>query len=176
MLSLKQHITLIGFMGSGKTRLGKKLAKVLGLPFFDTDQLIEKQEQNTISEIFARHGEAHFRRLESNLVQELMSLPPAVIATGGGLPCYLSNLEKLKKMGIIIYLHRPAKELTKRLSQAKEKRPLIAELNDIELNDFVADKLAKREFFYNQAHLRIERENQKPKAMIQALVDAGVLS
>lgn len=175
MFYLQQHIILIGFMGSGKTRLGKKLAKELNYPFLDTDQFIENQAKCSIAEIFELYGEDHFRKLETNLLEILESLPPSIIATGGGLPCSEYNIRKLRSMGTLIYLHRPAKELAQRLSNDKGKRPIIATLSSIELHDFVNQKLANRAFFYNMADLRIERNDQKPKALVQALIDMRVV-
>ena len=164
-----KHIILVGFMGSGKTRIGKKLAKDLKLNFLDTDAMIEKEMGLSISSIFEQHGEAYFRALESKIILDLLDAPTSVVATGGGLPCSNENLRKLKEFGLLIYLKRPAKELAKRLQTAKKQRPLIAQLNESELIDFVSEKLVEREKYYAQAEISLERNQQKISDILEIL-------
>lgn len=162
-----RNIILIGFMGVGKTTLGKKLANTLGYAFIDTDQWIENKENKSVSTIFAEHGEAYFREKERQLLDELPA-ENSVIATGGGLPCALGNMEILKTLGWTIYLERPPKELAARLKQGKTKRPLIAELSDEELLDFITEKLAQREIYYRQSDYIAGRNEQTPEKLIAA--------
>jgi len=163
-----KSIILVGFMGVGKTSLGKKLANKLNYTFLDTDQFIEKKENLSVSEIFEKKGEEYFRQLENELVSNL-PCEKHVIATGGGLPCRKENIYNLNKCGITIYLHRPVKELAARLSQAKNKRPLIAALTDEELLEFIDSKLEEREPFYNQCQIIANRNQQTPENLIELI-------
>lgn len=147
-------------MGSGKTTLGKKLARAINCPFVDTDAAIEHFADMKISEIFEKHGEAHFRQLESDWIEQLSIDEPAVIATGGGMPCFNDNLQKLKNKGIVLYLQRPAKELFNRLKNAKTQRPLLASMTDEEMLAYIEEKLTEREVFYLQADVVLSREEQ----------------
>jgi shikimate kinase len=162
-----RHIILIGFMGSGKTTLGKKLARALNRTFVDSDAAIEQVAGMKIREIFETYGEDHFRQLESDWIEQLSPDEPAVIATGGGMPCFNNNLQELKNKGIVLYLQRPAKELLQRLKNAKNKRPLLAAMKDEEMLAFIEDKLNEREVFYLQADVVLSREEQE----LQVLLD-----
>ncbi|MES2799813.1 MAG: shikimate kinase [Bacteroidota bacterium] len=146
-------IFLVGFMGSGKSKLAKQLATKLNCTAIDTDEFIEKQEHCTIAELFEKHGEQHFRDLERQLIQELDFLQRIVVATGGGLPCHSSLMEEMNRRGTTVFLKLNAKELHHRLKEPKRKmkRPLIANKSEEELLDFITDKLEERELFYNQA-------------------------
>jgi shikimate kinase len=153
-------IFLIGFMGSGKTSLGKKLAKKLNLPFFDLDQRIEEQEQCTITEIFNKKGEDYFRALETAVLQDTIATKPDfVLSLGGGTPCFNNNIEFINSTGTSIYLKYNAGILTSRLLLAKQERPLIANKNKEELKQFVFDLLNQREPFYHQSKLVVEGKN-----------------
>lgn len=165
---MEQNIILIGFMGVGKTSLGKKLANALNYEFIDTDYLIEEREQMSVSDIFKQHGEEYFRKLEGEVVDELPKTK-SVIATGGGLPCHQDIMDKLNAIGYTIYLHRPAKELAIRLRQGRNKRPLIAELNNEELLVFINEKLALREVFYLQSQFTADRNQQSPMGLLKLI-------
>lgn len=154
------NVILIGYMGSGKTTLGKKLASRLGLQFIDTDKLIEKEENITINEIFANHGETYFRELEKKLVLQLKKKDNLLISTGGGLPCFNNLMGELNEMGLTIYLKRPAKELTDRVFNSKKKRPLTAGKSEEELIAFIENALSEREVFYSNAHIIADRNVQ----------------
>jgi shikimate kinase len=157
-----KHIFLIGFMGSGKTTLGKRLARALNRNFIDTDAAIETQTGLKINEIFQNLGEAHFRSLETEWLTQLKLDAPAVIATGGGMPCFDDNLQILKNKGIVLYLQRPAKELFQRLKNAKIQRPLLASMSDEDMLAFIEHKLAEREVFYLHADGILGREEVQP--------------
>lgn len=154
------NVILIGYMGSGKTTLGKKLASRLGLQFMDTDKLIESQESKTITEIFANHGENYFRELEKSLVFQLKEQDNLLISTGGGLPCFNNLMDELKEMGITIYLKRPAKELAHRVLNSKKKRPLTDGKSEEELVTFIENALSEREVVYTNAHIVADRNVQ----------------
>ena len=134
-------IILIGFMGCGKSTLGKKLANRLNIPFIDSDNEIEKIHKKTVGEIFGEHGESGFREMEMEFINTLDSLDGFVLATGGGMPCFNDAMTQLNEIGETFYLERSAKELAHRLSHAKKKRPLIEGLSNDDLLEFIEDKL-----------------------------------
>lgn len=147
-------------MGVGKTSLGKKLAKMLGLNFIDTDKWIEKKTGKSISEIFQTDGEAHFRELEKNCVLELKGIENTVVSVGGGLPCYNDSIKKLNDLGSTIYLKLDSKEISRRLSESKMERPLVKDLEGNNLERYIEEKLVSREPFYSQAHFTIRPDRK----------------
>ena len=151
------RIFLVGFMGSGKSTLGKKLANKLKLQFLDLDQLIEKQEYCTVTEIFKNKGEDYFRALETAVLKDLVQTnTDFVLSLGGGSPCFNNNMEFINSIGTSIYLKYNAGILTSRLLAAKQERPLIAGKNAEELKQFVDDLLTQRESFYLQSKFIVE--------------------
>jgi len=152
---LNKPVFLVGFMGSGKTTWGKRMAHKLKLSFYDTDYLIAEREGLSISEIFELKGEAYFRELETELLETLPNLP-AIVATGGGLPCFHENMKKLNSMGTTVYLELPPKALFQRLLLEKNKRPLLAHLDDQNLLKFIETRLAERENTYLQAQIVVK--------------------
>ena len=151
MVKQNENIILVGFMGSGKTTLGKKLAKKTGKSFLDLDHLIEMQHGKTISEIFDSIGEEGFRAIETEVIRTLKPDSNLVISTGGGAPCFNNNMDQLNALGKTVYLEVPAKMLADRLFNAKEKRPLIAGKSKSELVDFIARSLKVRGPYYAKA-------------------------
>jgi shikimate kinase len=148
-------IILIGFMGVGKTSLGKKLAKKLGCNFIDSDKWIEKKTGKSIPEIFQTEGEAYFRELEKICVNELKEIKNTVVSVGGGLPCFNDTMKDLNVIGSTVYLKLEPKELVRRLSESKIERPLLQGLTGDDLESFIEGKLLLREVFYSQAHFTI---------------------
>lgn len=143
------NVILIGFMGSGKTTIGKVLAQQLEMDFLDTDELIEKEEGKTIREIIKNDGEEKFRILENNLLKN-MRLTNTVLSTGGGMPCFFENMRLLKKLGRTIYLETSVFDLEKRLRKNFENRPLLT--ND--LNNIIS-LFKVREPVYLQADIKL---------------------
>ena len=165
------NIYLIGFMGAGKSTIGAVLAQELGYDCVDTDQLIAHQQQQSISNIFAEKGEAYFRQLEKNILeQDLANKTQLVVATGGGMPCFFDNLATMQQQGITIYLAvRPA-ILAQRLWQQKTQRPIIANSTTFdELLYSIEQSLAQRQFYYEQAQYRIDAE-QNIKEIIATII------
>ncbi len=156
-------IILIGYMGSGKSTLGKKVARKLNYAFLDTDSVIEEQAGMTIADIFHQFGEPHFRILEHDLLLSLKDRDKIVIATGGGMPCFNGNMELLNELGKTFYLNRSVNELAYRLSHAKKERPLIKGVSSEELTSFIQTNLEDRNPFYEQAHYILQREQQTPE-------------
>lgn len=158
-------------MGSGKSTLGKKLAKKLNLQFLDLDQLIEKQEHCSIADIFHKKGENYFRVLETAVLNHSITTNQNfVLSLGGGTPCFNNNIELINQSGKSIYLKYNAGILTSRLLTAKQQRPLIVGKNEKELKQFVLDLLNQREPFYNQCQFIIEGNNITTDAIVKNLL------
>ena len=152
-------IYLIGFMGSGKTSVGKKLARKLNFAFVDLDNEIEKSVSCSVSEYFDKYGESKFREIEQSLLKESFKYTKAVISTGGGTPCFFENISLINNNGLSIYLKAESKLLSQRLFNAKQKRPLIKDKNKDELDIYIEKLLSERENFYQQANLIIEAKS-----------------
>ena len=156
-------IYLIGYMGVGKTTLGKQLSKQLQLPFLDTDFEIEKKENKSVSEIFKDEGELYFRMLETKLLTQIKN--NGIVACGGGIPMHNDNMSIINKKGISIYLKASADYLTNRLKNEKQHRPLIANMLNEELEDYIKKGLQNRSPFYNLAHHTIIVDKSKDKVL-----------
>jgi len=151
------RIYLIGYMGCGKTTLGKKLSKHLGLQFIDMDHYIEKRNCKTVPQLFEEFGEEGFRQRERKALEELSEFTDIVIATGGGAPCFFDNIDLMNRTGKTIYLNIHPKILAGRLLKSKTERPLIKGKSREELVDFIDKTLRKRNEFYKQANHKITR-------------------
>lgn len=149
------RIYLIGYMGSGKSHLGWKLANHLGVQFVDMDNYIEERNCKTIPQIFAEEGEVEFRKKERKALEELSDFTDLVIATGGGAPCFFDNIDLMNETGTTIYLNIDPKILADRLMKSKTDRPLIKGKSREELVDFIDETLKKRNAFYSRAKLQI---------------------
>ena len=145
-------IFLTGFMGCGKSTIGKKLAAYLRYDFTDLDKLIEKEAGMSIAEYFEKYGEERFRELERDVLQQGTFADNTVVATGGGAPCYHDNMEWMNREGKVISLHLEPKALANRLKHSKTERPLLKGVNEEEMIAFITEKLASREDYYRQAH------------------------
>ncbi|MDX2361556.1 MAG: shikimate kinase [Crocinitomicaceae bacterium] len=156
-----RRVILIGFMGSGKTTLGKELATRMNIPFFDSDEEIERAHLKTVGEIFGTYGESRFREMETGFIDAMHEEDEFILSTGGGMPCFDKNMEDLNKLGTTFYLERSPKELAHRLRHAKTQRPLISGLSDEDLVTFIEDKLSEREEYYKRANFVLTREEQK---------------
>ncbi len=150
-----ERIFLIGYMGSGKTTVGKLLATKLGYSFVDMDAHIEEQQFKSVSKIFAERGEDEFRLLEQKCLREVAQFDDVIISTGGGAPCFFDNMEYMNAHGTTFYLCFTADELATRLATQAAKRPLIATKKGDELRQFIAEGLEKREPFYTQANYSV---------------------
>jgi shikimate kinase len=159
-------IFLIGFMASGKTSKGKKIARKMEIPFIDLDRVIEEQEKQTITDIFETKGESYFRKLEAKILRQFPKDLKAVIAVGGGAPCFYDNIQYMNYLGTSVFLKRSKQRILGRLRQNKDKRPLVAKLNDQELKDFIEQRLANRNSFYEQAEFIFDADEQKINKLI----------
>lgn len=145
------RIVLIGFMGAGKTTLGKALAGNLKMQFIDLDAYIENRVRKNISQIFREQGEQGFRDLERRLLHEAAEFEDVVISAGGGTPCFYDNMDYMNRQAITVYMNASRDVLFRRLRVGKAKRPLLKEKNDEEIRQFISDTLQNRESYYLKA-------------------------
>jgi len=155
-------IVLLGYMASGKSTIGREISKKLDMKFIDLDDYITKREKTSISEIFKVKGEIYFRRIESSYLSEILNSKDSfILSLGGGTPCYSNNMELiLNSEASSIYIKAGIKTLVSRLTAEKNKRPLVAELEDDKLVEFVAKHLFERRFFYEQASMTVNTEDK----------------
>ncbi len=151
-------IFLIGYAGSGKSSMGKRLARRLGLKLFDTDKVVEQAEGASVADIFYFGGESYFREAERRAVEGVVAENGAcIVATGGGLPTWKDNMEWLNEHGLTLYLRRDADSILRRLSAyGREKRPMFRGKSDEELLAFMKQQVGERETFYGRAHHTID--------------------
>ena len=157
-------IVLLGYMASGKSSIGKELSENRILPFIDLDAYIESKEEMTINTIFKEKGEIYFRRMEHAYLKELLNSEASfVLSLGGGTPCYANNMELILNSTATtsIYLQASIPTLVARLIAGKEQRPLVKELGDEKLTEYVAKHLFERRFFYEQAHNKLVIDQKK---------------
>jgi shikimate kinase len=172
MQQARQHIFLTGFMGSGKSTLGRNLAELLHMPFTDLDQYIEEHEQKTIPFIFEQEGEKRFRAIEAAcLVKVLNSSIKSVVALGGGTVCFGNNLELVKKSGFLVYIELTAADLAKRLKNSIKERPLLKNIQKEDLVKTISEKLSGRESFYREAHLTVKGLHLTAQTLQQNIID-----
>jgi len=155
-MSEKKLVYIIGFMGSGKSTAGKKIASALGWTFIDLDRKIEERAGKTIPKIFEQEGESHFRRIETDVLKSTGVLSATVISTGGGTPCHGNNMDFMLETGLTIYLRMTPVQLTRRLLNSSGERPLLKNVPDEKLVSFIEEKLAFREKWYSRANLIID--------------------
>lgn len=145
------RIFLVGYMGSGKTKLGQAIAKELQLSFVDLDLYIEQRRFKPIAELFAELGEEGFRKIEQSCLHEVAQFEDVLIATGGGAACFGNNIDFMNTAGDTIYIQLSAEELFKRLSRKKQNRPLLSKVSTEDLQTRIREMLGQREAFYRQA-------------------------
>ncbi len=165
------RIFLTGYMGAGKTTMGKALARRLDLQFIDLDWYIEERFRKTVGELFAEHGEAGFRELERKMLREVSEFENVVISTGGGAPCFFDNMEHMNRMGRTVFLDVHPDVLFRRLVVAKRQRPILRGKSDQELKAFIIDALKKREPFYRQAQHVFKADELENRKQINDAVE-----
>ncbi len=146
-----KRIILIGYMGAGKTTVGRQLALDLGLQFYDLDWYIEMRYHTTVARIFAEKGEQGFRELERNMLHEAAEFEDVVLSCGGGTPCFFDNMEYMNSLADTVYLKCAPEVLAQHLKMGKVERPLIKGKTDDELLQYIRESLDKREPFYSKA-------------------------
>lgn len=166
-----KKISLIGYMGSGKSTIGKFLAKELGIPFLDLDKEIERITSCSISEVFESMGEIKFRKLENETLSKLLKAEKTfVLSTGGGTPVFYDNMEMLNRYSDTVFLNVNLATLTTRLARNKSKRPLIAHLPDEELQEFIAKHLFERNPFYQNSKYTLYIKNESLQKVVADLM------
>tara|TARA_R110002020_G_scaffold165686_3_gene353194 strand:+ start:78 stop:596 length:519 start_codon:yes stop_codon:yes gene_type:complete len=166
------RIYLIGYMGSGKSTLGRQLAKKMDYNYLDFDEFLEEKEGKKIAQIFKDQGEIYFRKKESQYLKELLTnTHEAIISLGGGTPCYGNNMELIKHAeGKSIYINVPVTELVSRLWSQKEHRPVLNHQDSPEkLEEFVRKHLFERSFYYNQADFKILADGRSELELVNEM-------
>ena len=164
------RIFLTGYMGAGKTTLGKAFARKMNVPFVDLDWYIEERFHKTVGELFAERGETGFRELERNVLHEVAEFENVVISTGGGAPCFFDNMEFMNRMGKTVFLNVHPDVLFRRLRVAKQQRPILQGKQDDELKAFIVQALEKRAPFYRQAQYVFNADELEDRRQIDTSV------
>ncbi len=145
------RIILIGYMGAGKTTIGRILAESLSLPFYDLDWYIEERQRRTVAQIFADQGENGFREIERRALHEAAEFEDIVLACGGGTPCFFDNMEYMNRQARTVYLKASPEVLLRHLKMSRTERPLLKDKTEEEVRQYIRESLAAREPFYSQA-------------------------
>ena len=161
-------IILIGYMGSGKSTIAKLLSKTMQYEFLDLDEIIEKEQNASVSTIFEQKGEVFFRKLEHQVLKRILqSESNMILSLGGGTPCFTNNQELLKQENICtVYLKTSIDKLYERLRTQKSNRPLIANKSEDEMKEFIAKHLFERSFYYNQAKYIVSTDDKTPQETV----------
>jgi len=152
-------VYIIGFMGSGKTTVARKVAALLGWDFTDIDKLIETTTGLSVEDVFRDKGEHFFRETEAEVLRNIDNTRNNVVACGGGTPCFYDNMDYMNRTGITIYLKMSAGALRNRLGKSGTVRPLIKDMNDSELLDYIKTTITHREKWYNRAAIVMDGLN-----------------
>ena len=163
------RIFLIGFMGCGKSTMGRALAVSLKMTFIDLDTYLEERYFKTIPQIFAEEGEANFRLKERKVLEEVSAFDRVIVATGGGAPCFFDNMELMNNSGFCIFLDVEINSLVYRLIHAKTERPLIKGKSPDELRLFIEGMMQKRRPFYEKARYTLQGKDIYPEQVIQII-------
>ena len=151
-----KRIILIGYMGAGKTTIGRALAKELGLDFYDLDWYIENRRRKKIPQIFEELGEEGFRKIEHNMLHEVAEFEDVIISFGGGTPCFFDNIDYMNQQAQVVYLHCTPEVLHGHLLMGRVERPLIKGKSPEELISFIKEQLATREQYYTKARYTLD--------------------
>jgi shikimate kinase len=167
-------IIFLGYMASGKSTIGKEISKKLDMNFIDLDAYISEQEKQSISEIFKIKGEIYFRRIENMYLMKLLnSENDFVLSLGGGTPCYANNMELIQSSKAkSVYIKADIPTLVARLIEEKSARPLVANLENEKMTEFVAKHLFERRFFYEQASIILNTQNKTIQEVISEINSA----
>ena len=157
-------------MGSGKSTVGKIVAKKTGFRFIDLDTYIESQQDMTIIDIFRTKGEDYFRSVENEILQIFSLEENLIIATGGGCPCFFDNMNWMNDHGITLYLNTPPEMLYSRLLVEKKARPLIEKLSDMQLREYILDVLPERNNFYEKSKITINIKQETPEQLADKMI------
>lgn len=164
-------ISLIGYMGSGKSHISKVLSQKLNLKLIDLDRQIFLKNNLTIPEIFEKRGEIYFRKEERSLLEEILNTEKeCILSLGGGTPAYYNNIDLITSKSESVYLRTSVVTLVERLSKQKQKRPLIANISEEELPEFIAKHLFERQVFYGQAKYTVSTNSKTPAEIVDEII------
>jgi len=165
-------ISLVGYMGSGKSHISKILSEKLDFKLIDLDKEISRRNKLTIPEIFEKKGEIYFRKLEREALEEILaSEENVVLSLGGGTPVYYNNMEIVNHNSKSVFLRASVGTLSERLLKQKEKRPLIANISDENLPEFIAKHLFERNEFYNKAQINVITDAREPEDIVEEIIE-----
>lgn len=165
-------VVLIGLPGSGKSTFGRQLASTLNFPYYDLDTLIEENHKMKIPEIFGKFGEGQFRDWETESLKKVLeSQESFVLASGGGCPCFNENMDLINRHAVSVYLDVPLGEISKRLGVSKiQTRPMFQDLDRVEITMKLKSLLADREYFYDQAKIKLSGEDFSAELLMSELI------
>jgi len=163
------RLFIIGYKSSGKTTIGKKLAQKLKMEFIDLDHAIEERENRSVPEIYTEIGDTEFRKLEWEVLREIVKKDNIIVSTGGGAPCHCNNMNLMEKYGDVLYIHLDNDTLVSRLKHATKDRPIVLNKTDEELRDYIADLRNRCEHHYTRAKYIIEGKDISVNKIIEAL-------
>lgn len=165
-------ISLVGYMGSGKSHVSKILSEKLNFKLIDLDKEISRRNKLTIPEIFEKKGEIYFRKLERETLEEILATQENIILSlGGGTPVYYNNMEIINLSSKSVFLKASVASLTERLSKQKEKRPLIANISNENLPEFIAKHLFERNEFYKKAQFNVNTDARDPEDIVNEIIE-----
>ncbi|MET3538858.1 shikimate kinase [Chryseobacterium limigenitum] len=165
-------ISLVGYMGSGKSHISKILSEKINFKLIDLDKEISRRNKLTIPEIFEKKGEIYFRKLERETLEELLATEEnLVLSLGGGTPVYYNNMEIVNLNSKSVFLRASIKTLSERISKQKEKRPIIANISDENLPEFIAKHLFERNEFYSKAQFNIITDSREPEDIVNEIIE-----
>ncbi|SIQ69054.1 shikimate kinase [Chryseobacterium sp. RU37D] len=165
-------ISLVGYMGSGKSHISKILSEKLNFKLVDLDKEISRRNKLTIPEIFEKKGEIYFRKQERETLEEILATEEnLVLSLGGGTPVYYNNMEIINHNSKSVLLRASVGTLSERLSKQKEKRPLIANISEENLPEFIAKHLFERNQFYNKAQFSVNTDNREPEEIVNEIIE-----
>jgi shikimate kinase len=164
----KKHVVLVGMPGSGKSKLGFFLSKLMWMPFVDTDYHISVKEKKSVVRIFEEYGEECFRKMEQQALSEIVERAPSIISTGGGMPCFYNNMDVMNGCAVTVYLEVAPERLFKHLKSGS-KRPLVKGKSDKELMDYINVSLEQRKPYYEKADIRLQISGEMPAQLAAEL-------
>ncbi|AZA53520.1 shikimate kinase [Chryseobacterium sp. G0201] len=165
-------ISLVGYMGSGKSHISKILSEKINFKLIDLDKEISRRNKLTIPEIFEKKGEIYFRKLERETLEELLATEEnLVLSLGGGTPVYYNNMEIVNLNSKSVFLRASIQTLSERISKQKEKRPIIANISDENLPEFIAKHLFERNEFYSKAQFNIITDSREPEDIVNEIIE-----
>lgn len=168
-------ITLVGYMGTGKSHISNILSTKLNFKLFDLDKEISNKLELSIPEIFEKYGEIFFRKAEKKTLEEILnSENNCILSVGGGTPVYYKNMETINAQSVSIYLRTGVSTLTERLKKNKEKRPLIAKITDEDLPEFIAKHLFERNPYYSEAQYIVNTDNKSTEEVAEEIIQIAL--